>query len=112
MAKMMYMDNFGAIGVAADQPRVVTEHMIDAQDSANIASSLDDTTDDFNDVLGFRLDLRTSTWDLSAKKFWQLKGCLDYLIGNHSVTIASLDIERLLGTAISVLLLRRDLLCI
>ncbi|CAK0900803.1 unnamed protein product, partial [Prorocentrum cordatum] len=111
LAKILYIDNFASIGPTRARPDAATADMITSLADAGVKSDMGPSSGTFgaHDLLGFSLVERRATWALSARKFWKIKGALDYVVSS-SQGFAGAEMERLLGHLVSCFLLRREML--
>ena len=60
-------------------------------------------------LLGFTLDSKRGRWRPTAKKFWMLHGCIQHLLESRRC-ITGRQLGGLVGHAVALLLLRREVL--
>ncbi|CAK0868103.1 unnamed protein product, partial [Prorocentrum cordatum] len=111
LAKILYIDNFASIGPTRARPDAATAEMITPLADAGVKADMDPNSGTFgvHDLLGFSSVEHRATWALSARKFWKIKGALDYVVSS-SQGFAGAEMERLLGHLVSCFLLRREML--
>eukprot|EP00971_Amphidinium_carterae_P243555 4836713-Amphidinium_carterae.1 len=73
-----------------------------------IISHQDDESEGF---IGLQLDPHKHVWKIKAKRFWRLVKGLQHVL-NTNCRLTGRQVERLVGHITSVLLLRRELLCL
>ncbi|CAK0836023.1 unnamed protein product [Prorocentrum cordatum] len=111
LAKILYIDNFASIGPTRARPDAATADVIASLADAGVKADMDPNSGTFgvHDLLGFSLVEHRATWALSARKFWKVKGALDYMVSS-SQGFTGAEMERLLGHLGSCFLLRREML--
>ena len=103
VAKVLYIDNFAAIGNDGDRLTEVVTEVQDILARREVVSHLDPFNPSGGTFLGYELLGNRGRWRPTREKFWRLTLALRLVIGIRARVIGR-EIEKLVGHCIATLL--------
>eukprot|EP00971_Amphidinium_carterae_P329560 6462107-Amphidinium_carterae.1 len=106
--QLLYIDNFAVLSLDESLSRERLDGMVKNLALRGIVSHKDDQSEGF---IGLQLDPYRYVWTVKTRRFWRLVRGLQHVL-NTNRKLTGRQVERLVGHITSVLLLRRELLCL
>lgn len=110
-ARLLYIDNFVAVGYDDGAAELLVSDMVDQLADKGIRSAVGATEDGAHLLLGTVVDVKRGSVRIQPKRFHRLRRALDHFL-RSAEGVCGWQVEKVVGHAISFMMLRRDSLSI